>query len=366
MKVCILANNLNTSNGGGRFASELIKHLKKNINIDIVALTTSGSNFDFEKPILYPNKIKLFLSLFKIRKTLKECDIVHSLDVFPYGLIAALASVGLGKKKIITAIGSGSVKPLHNRWFYLFLKLVYKTSSSITAISRYTAREVLKKVPGIEINVIVPGINYEYFSKLLPESTSVNTSKFYNPYILSVGAIKPRKGYNLSLKVFAKISKKMPELDYVIVGSGRGEYYEELKKIIRDLSIEDKVIFKEGVPDKDLVSLYKNAELFLLLPHDIRHDIEGFGLVFVEAALFGCPSIGSMDSGAEDAIVSGKTGLLVRNDDTTEHLSEIVLNLIKNKKIKADMKSSTGHLVKKMDWNIIINEYIKIYELLLK
>ncbi len=364
MKVCILANNLNINNGGGRFASDLIKYFKKK-DINIIALTTSKSDSYLEKAIIYPNKIKLALSLFKIRKIIKKCDVVHSLDVFPYGLVASIASIGLKKKKIITAIGSGSVKPLYNFWYYNLLKWTYKTSNKITAISHYTADEVLKKVPGVKIDIINPGINYEYFSNL-SSKTDIRDCSVNYPYILSVGAIKPRKGYHLSLKVFEKISKIMPELKYIIVGFGRGNYYKELKSLIKDLKIENKVIFKDRVSDSNLASLYKNAKLFLLLPHDINHDIEGFGLVFVEAAFFNCPSVGSKNSGAEDAIINNKTGLLVKNTDTIDHLAEIVFNLIKTNQIKINMKGSTNDLIKKMDWDIIINKYIKIYELLLR
>ncbi len=60
-----------------------------------------------------------------------------------------------------------------------------------------------------------------------------------------MGKLKPRKGYHVSLKVFAKILEKNNNLNYIIVGSGRGKYYEELQNLVSSLNIKNRVFLKK-------------------------------------------------------------------------------------------------------------------------
>lgn len=361
MKICFVTNNLNIKNGGGRFSLEFIEQVRKNIGADNVGvLTTVASSYPLEKSILAVSKIKLFFSIFKIRKILSAYDIIHVMDVFPYGVIASLAAWGLQKKIIITAIGSGSIQPLHKQWSFL-IKYVYKQADIITAISNYTALEIKKKMPALKIIIINPGINYDHFMQL--KNKSLEHHNLPGDYILSVGRIKPRKGYEYSIKAFAKASAVLPQLKYVIVGSERGEYFTRLQSLISQLGIGDKVIFKEGISDQDLVNLYMNAKIFILLSQNVNYDVEGFGLVFVEAAAFGLPSIGSKYCGAEDAILNKQNGWLVEPQDI-DQIAEKLLELLKNQKMYSDFQKASLAFAPSFDWSIRIKKYLQIYELL--
>lgn len=362
MKICFLTNNLDIKNGGGRLSYELINHLKKtDSNLEYEVLTTEASGYDFESPILPVNKIKLFFSLGKIRAILRKSDIVHALDVFPYGVIAAVAAIGLKKKLVVTAIGSGSIEPLYSFWRRYLLKWVYQRANRLTAISSYTAREIQKKIPNLEIDVIQPGVNYEAFTK---QSDNNNQKGEEVPCILSVGRIKPRKGYLLSLRVFAEVSKHLPNLKYIIVGSGRGEYFQKLTKLINKLNLAGKVVFKENVSDEVLINLYKKAELFLLLPQEVNHDVEGFGLVFVEAAALGAPVIGAINSGAEDAIRDGVNGYLV-DPQGLDKIVGCVLKILTDRDLRERFSKKSIELAKQMSYQKMVEKYLEIYNHLL-
>ncbi|MDP2812142.1 MAG: glycosyltransferase, partial [bacterium] len=194
MKVIFLTNNLDIKNGGGRFSRDLIERIKKE-NIELKVLVSTASDYK-DEIVISNSKIKLFFSLFKIRKIFKDCDVVHAIDGLPYAIIAAICNFGLGKKFVITAIGSGSIKPLHNRWSVI-LKWAYHQADKVTAISSYTADEIKKKVSNLDIEIIVPGIDYNHFV------SQPNIQNNFQPYILSVGRIKERKGQYFSLKAFA-------------------------------------------------------------------------------------------------------------------------------------------------------------------
>ena len=115
MKIAFLTHNLRQDNGAGVFSLRLIHGVKHRLDDEIIALTTVPSGASFEHAILYPNKIKLLGQIFRIRKLLKGYDMIHALDVFPYGVLAVLATYGLKKKIVITATGSGSILPLYHR-----------------------------------------------------------------------------------------------------------------------------------------------------------------------------------------------------------------------------------------------------------
>ncbi|MBU1203304.1 glycosyltransferase family 4 protein [Patescibacteria group bacterium] len=354
MKICFLTNNLDTQNGGGRFSYELIEHVRKNID-DVVILTTVSSGYDKEHSILSTSKIKLLFSIFKIRKIIKQCDIIYALDGFPYGIIGVLTSLGLKKKIIITAIGSGSIRPLYGKWNFL-LTWAYRRADVVTAISSYTVNEINKKID-IDIKIITPGISYQYF---LDSYNQVDDSALkYKPYILTVGRFKKRKGQLLSLKAFAKIAKEFPDLKYVFVGSSRSAYYQQVADLSRKFSLENRVIFKEAINDNELVSFYKNAELFILLPQNVNFDIEGFGLVYLEAAAFGLPVIGALRSGATDAILDKQNGFLVEPQDVDEAAEKMKL-ILEDSKLRHNFSHNSIVFAKSLDWSTIIKKYLNI------
>jgi glycosyltransferase involved in cell wall biosynthesis len=344
-------------NGGGRFSRNLIEQVKKE-KVEVKVLTTVGSAYKEEELLIYSSKLKLFFSLFKIRRIFKDYDVIHTIDGLPYAIVAAICNFGLGKKLIITAIGSGSIKPLYNKWSPI-LKWAYRRADRITAISSYTADEIKKKISGLNIEVIVPGIDYNHFIR------QEDRADEYQSYIISVGRIKERKGQFFSIKAFAKVAAKYKDLKYIIVGSNRGQYYKKLQSLIKELNIVDKVIFKENISDQELFSLYKNAELFILLPQNIDHDIEGFGLVFVEAAAFGLPVIGALNSGAIDAILDKQNGFLIDPQDIDEAAKKIEY-ILSDENLQNNFRIKSVEFAKSLDWSIIIKKYLKIYELLFK
>ena len=361
MKICFLTHNVDIKNGTGRLTFEFIAQLKNTLpQAGALILTTVGSSYEGERVILYPNKIKLLLSLRKLRKIFQRYDIIHAFDGWPYGVMAALAHIGLRNKLVITVIGSGSLQPLY-QWQAGILKWAYRQANALVAISSYTAREIKKKASMLNIKVIPLGINYEYFSVQGNDERHLEDIKTFQPYLLSVGRLKPRKGYHISLRVFAALTAQHPTLRYVIIGSGRGVYYSELQKIIAELGIANKVLFKKNVSDEELACWYRQAELFMLLPQNINYDVEGFGLVFLEAAAFGLPVIGASDSGAEDAIWNGQNGFLLKPDNIDAAVAR-VHEILSNPEVRQKLSVNSLSFAKKMSWGHTIDSYLKLYQ----
>lgn len=359
MKICFLTHNLKQDNGLGVFSERLIKGVKDRLKCEVEILTTEYGGFSYEKPILYPGKLKLLRHFFLIRRIFKNCDVIHALDGYPYGVIAVFMSLGLGKKVIITAVGSGSIIPLYQGVNSILVKYCYLRADIVTAISAFTRDEILKKVGGLDIKVINPGVDFEEFKNY--QSGHFGVLKF-KPYILSVGSLRWRKGYHFSIQAYAQVIKQFPELNYVIVGKKyKEDYYQRLQKLINDLNLRDKVFILEDIDKKeDLIEIYKNAELFCLFSQNVNHDVEGFGLVFLEAAAAGLPVVGSKNCGIDDAMREDENGLLVASREAQEFAAAIT-KILNDEQLKKRMQEKSLMYAQESSWKKRIEEYVLIY-----
>lgn len=358
MKICFLTNNLKQDNGAGVFSSRVINGLKKELNAEPIIFTSEQ----------YP---KLWREFFTIRSEIKKCDVIHALDGYPYGVISYLASLGLRKKLIITAIGSGAIIYLYKPFNAFCLKRAYRAADRVIAISKFTRDEILKKVPDLKMEVINHGVDYEKFigerNIVLPKAQILQDLAQSRPYILSVGSLRWRKGYHRSLPAFAEVSKVFPNLKYVIVGKRyQDDYYNRLKLEIRNLKLEEKVVILDNIDDENaLTRLYRNAELFCLMPQTAGHDLEGFGIVFLEAAAAGLPVVGTSGSGAEDAVSDGKNGILLDDPRDSKGFADAIIKILSDGNLKKSMSQNSLEWVQKFSWDSKIADYVKIYEGLL-
>ena len=293
IRIIFIVPTMDYKNGWGRYSSELIKRIVARPEIEAVILSEQPSGYPGEIPILR-RSWKIFGSALRVRKYLRTADIVHAFDGYPYGIIAYLANLGIGKKIIINGVGTYSVAPFYNFRTSALLKAAFKKADAVISISSYTKKEIEKKVVPKNHFVIPMGVDCKKFN--LPHSGA-------GDYILSVGAVTPRKGYDISIQAFAKVKEKFPNLKYYIVGSQRETIFlDEIKKLIRKLDLERDVKFFNYVGDEELANLYREAKLFILSSVNFEHFFEGFGLVFMEAAASGLPVVGTRGCGIEDSV----------------------------------------------------------------
>ncbi len=324
-----------------------------------MVVTSAPAGESYEMPILKPGALSLVKALPRLRSIIKTCDMVHALDVFPYGLIAVLASLGTGKKIIITATGSNSILPLYSVLRRPAVAWAYRRADHLTAISAFTRDEVLKKVPDLTIEVVNHGVDADFFARADGSHYDVS---YLKPYILGVGQLRWRKGYHLSIKAFAKVKKQFPELSYVIVGNRfADDYYGRLRRVIREEGLEGSVVILEDVDTREkLADVYRGAELFCLFSQNVGHDVEGFGLVFLEAAAAGLPVVGSKNCGIDDAVRDGENGILVATRSPDDFASAI-LAILGNPDKKKAMGEAGLLFARAMTWESKIARYRELW-----
>jgi phosphatidylinositol alpha-1,6-mannosyltransferase len=134
------------------------------------------------------------------------------------------------------------------------------------------------------------------------------------PRLLTVARLDRRKGHDAVIRALPRILAEYPTLSYRIVGAG--PQFADLRKLVSSLELERAVEFTGSVSDAELITEYQSCDIFVMPSQDARDgsDMEGFGIAYIEANLFGKPVIGARSGGTSDAIVNGVTGLLVDRD----------------------------------------------------
>jgi phosphatidylinositol alpha-1,6-mannosyltransferase len=217
---------------------------------------------------------------------------------FPAGLVAVRRRIGSRGKLAVMAFGSEIVRQ-DTRPRRLAMRSVFSRADAVISISRFTSEEL--RVAGVTALPVMAGCGVD------PGAFRPNPTR--NPTILSVGRLVRRKGFDRVVNALPYLRGRFGDVRYEIIGDGPDAAY--LAELARRLGVESAVVF-HGAADDDVVrAAYERAWCFALPVRREGHDVEGFGLVYLEAATARLPSLGGRGSGADDAIVDGTTGLLV-------------------------------------------------------
>jgi phosphatidyl-myo-inositol dimannoside synthase len=131
--------------------------------------------------------------------------------------------------------------------------------------------------------------------------------------LVSVGRLVPRKGVDDVIRCMPRLLRQLPALQYVVVGQGPDAA--RLQALARELGVSSRVRLLGALDDSALRGCYAAADAVVLAARDEPESVEGFGLVLLEAAACGRPTIGTRAGGLAQAIVHGVTGLLVDAGD---------------------------------------------------
>lgn len=246
---------------------------------------------------------------------LPQIDIVHSLDGYPTGLVGHWIAQRARVPHVLTALGTYSVI-WHRRWLDASMyRRVLRRASAICPMSEGTrnlvayhfGREVADKLTTVHLGT-------DYCTQV-PRRWAESRPQPERPTLLSVGAIKERKGQLHCLMAFAKLKLRFPTAQYWIVGRPDDLAYQaELVSYIRTNQVRDVSLLGELEPEP-LRECFRRASVFVLAPQAVREQFEGFGLVFLEAGAYGLPVVATASGGVPDAVRDKVTGFLVAPND---------------------------------------------------
>ncbi len=182
----------------------------------------------------------------------------------------------------------------------------------VTAVSRCTARTVRRALPpGALIHVLHPGVDPGRFSARQDVAELRRKHRLDNrSTVLCVSRLVPRKGQDVLIRSLSFV--RQLGLDVTVVLVGDGPYRTALEALASTVP-QGSVVFTGAVGDDELPAYYAACDVFAM-PCRSRWgglEVEGFGIVFLEAAASSKPAVAGRSGGAEEAVVDGRTGLLV-------------------------------------------------------
>jgi glycosyltransferase involved in cell wall biosynthesis len=228
-------------------------------------------------------------------------------DVLLIGLLG-MTPIGLACRPLLRR-GYGFVAYGTEAWHEgrISRRLAARRACRAFAISRDTA-DALVRATGLapeRVRPLPPALDPGL--ERLASSVAAAPSGEDRPQLLTVSRLwadELQKGVDHALAAFARLLPRHPRAIYRIVGKGSDK--PRLQALAAGLGVQDRVIFEEDLTDKELADRYGRCSVFVL-----PSGQEGFGIVFLEAMRFGRPCVGGRAGGAPEAIVDGRTGLLV-------------------------------------------------------
>lgn len=249
--------------------------------------------------------------------------VVHCARALPEGVAAMIARISGGAPYVCWTHGEDLAGALTSRELTWLAKCVYRGASAALANSRNTATMLAALgVPETKIQIVHPAVDADRFH---PRVDGRDVRRRYagdaDILLLSVGRLQRRKGHDVAIQAVAALHASLPGLRYVIAGDG--EERPRLERLAAEHRVADRVFFAGAIPDADLPAFYAACDIFVLPNRVDAGDIEGFGIVFLEAAASGKPVIGGDSGGVPDAIERDVTGLLVDGADVSAVASAI-------------------------------------------
>jgi len=258
--------------------------------------------------------------------------------------------------------GSEILRPMRNRFYRTLLNICAKNARKIICLGSYQKFSLVKE--GISVHklyVAKVGVDLDFFRP------DIDPSKIIRKYdlkdrkvILTVGRLVERKGHDMVIKSLPSVLTKIPNAVYLIVGEG--PELRNLKNLVEQLDLRENVIFAGYVPNGDLPRYYNACDLFIMASREVNGDVEGFGIVYLEANACGKPVVAGRSGGTRSAVRHGVNGFLV-DPLNTEEISEKITLLLTKKKLAQDMGGRGRTLVEeRFGYPMVAKNILKIIE----
>lgn len=311
---------------------------------------------------LRPESLAMYLRFFFRSLSLAfthRFDAVHAGRVLPEGLVAWLVARLRGIPVVIYAHGE-EITTWRQPGKLKAMSFAYRHADRVIANSEFTRDELLKLgVSSEKITIIYPGVDTERFRPGLPcddLKRQIGLSAGQK-LILSVGRLSRRKGFDMVIKSIPSLLQSGLDVRYALIGIG--EDWDYLHKLAEDEGVLDRVHFLGHVPADDLPRWYNACDVFAMPNREINGDTEGFGMVFLEAAACGKPSIAGNAGGTGAAVVDDVTGFRVEGSDTGA-VSLSLRNMLRSElKVKKLSESAFNRAVSEYDWSVVANKTLE-------
>lgn len=353
----------------------LAKALVKEGNIcDIVLYTSKKKNY--EEEIIVDDKRKIHIYYLKAKKILKNIffdkrdlkNIIKNYDIVQVAEYDQIGNIQIKKiaKKMIIYHGPYSSK--FTTGYNLKCKLsdlIYwfnKDYKNTPCIAKSKLAEKFLRSKGFN-NVVTIGVGLDEARFNVKTDTDKKISQLEKQkkdndfkYLLYIGKIEERRNIVFLIDLLNEISKLRDDIKLILIGKGKKEYIDRVKKKIDKYKLKDKIIYGEKMEQKELSKIYNMCDIFLL-----PTEYEIFGMVLLEAMYFGLPVITTNNGGSSTMIEDGKSGFIC-DINSIDKWNIIITNLLNNNDIYEKISEEEKKTINSnYTWDKLADKFMEVY-----
>lgn len=248
------------------------------------------------------------------------------------------------------------------RPYQWYVPKIFESLNGVISVSEATKKECLKRgLPSEKSVVIGNGCSIDFTDKLPAKAEAenvisnmlrLNLKKYM--MLLTVGRHVKRKGHQWFIEnVFPRLSKK-----FIYVSIGDGPLLDQISEAKNQLeqSVAERIFLIGAQPDSTLYHYYKYADLFVMPNIPVNNDMEGFGIVILEANLAGTPVVASNLDGISDVVKNRKNGFLVAPLDEVAYIEK--LNDLSTVDLTLLKQTSCKYALENYNWKKIAERYV--------
>lgn len=314
------------------------------------------------------DRAKILLPTPRVIREVTKLIKLEGIETVAFGAAAPLAIMSsflrrAGARRIV-ALTHG-----HEVWwskvfpFTVAMRRIGSTTDALTYLGEFTRKAisaVLTPKAGDAMVKIAPGIDTDHFvpvdATMLRESLGLTGKRV----IVSVGRLVHRKGQDYLIEAMSAIVHEIPQAHLVLVGEG--PYREHLVKLVQKYSLDSYVTFIGRIQYAELPKYICLGDVFAM-PSRSRFrglEVEGLGIVYLEASACGLPVIAGASGGAPDAVIEGVTGVVVDGQDSAA-IAVAAINLLNDPELAAKMGiAGREWIVEKWRWQIWAEKFEKL------
>lgn len=242
------------------------------------------------------------------------------------------------------------------------VRRVLKNASCVIANSRNTSSILTRdwQLPESKVRLLYPGVDIDRFvPRARDESVREGLGWRDRLVVVTVGRLQKRKGQDQMIRALPEIRRRVPQVLYCIVGHGEEEA--ALRQLASSLGVADLVQFRGENTDEELTHCYQQCDLFALPNRQVGQDIEGFGMVLLEAQACARPVLAGASGGTAETMRVGETGIVV-NCEGPELLATSVTDLLLDPERRQRMGlAARDWVVNQFSWTALAEQAKSIF-----
>jgi phosphatidylinositol alpha-1,6-mannosyltransferase len=376
-KILCITNDFGPRAGGiETFVIGLIERLPKNSVIVFTSSQAGSETFDqqwldnFGVEVIR-DKSHVLLPSIRVGRAVRKIARERSIATVFFGAAAPLGLLSHSLRKVgvkrIVALTHGHEVWWARVWpFSWLIRRIGNGVDHLTYLGEFTRRSIsrsLSSKASAAMVKIAPGIDTEHFAPV-PDAHQLKTelNLIDKKVIVSVGRLVHRKGQDTLIESLPAILQSIPDAHLLFVGEG--PYKEYLTKRAESLSVSSHITFIGRIQYRDLPRYICVGDIFAM-PSRSRLaglEVEGLGIVYLEASACGLAVVGGKSGGAPDAVLDGETGYAVDGTSSSE-VASAVIKLLANPELAKEMgERGREWIVSEWRWDLWAAQFQKLLQ----